>query len=54
MIQKKPTITDLQNQAALTRNEVKAIQSQLADTTRNRNLDHARVAEEKDGRDNEK
>jgi hypothetical protein len=52
-ISKPPTVPGLQAQVTLAKNEVQAIKSQLADTVRKQDLDHASAAEEKDGRKNE-
>jgi hypothetical protein len=54
MLKRTPTITDLQNQATVSKTEVQAIQSELAETKRKQALDHASLAEEKDGRLNER
>ncbi len=52
-IEKAPSLESLQNQATVTKAEVQAIRTQLADTIRQQALDHAQNAEEKDGRLNE-
>jgi hypothetical protein len=54
MLRHQPSLTDLQNQATVTKTEIRAIQTQLATNTKNQGLDHASSAEEKDGRVNEK
>jgi len=54
LINKAPTLEHLQNQATATKNELQAIRSELAATTRKQNLESAQSAEEKVGRLNEK
>ncbi len=49
----QPSITELQNQATITKTEVQAIREELAETKRKQALDHATIEEEKDGRLNE-
>jgi hypothetical protein len=53
LLQHQPTLTDLQNQATVTKSEIQAIRNQLATNTKQQALDHASQAEEKDGRLNE-
>ena len=53
MLSYQPSLPDLQNQATVTQTEVQAIKSELAATTRKQALDHASLAEEKDGSTNE-
>ena len=53
MLNHQPSLPDLQNQATVTQTEVQAIKSELAATTRKQALDHASLAEEKDGSTNE-
>jgi hypothetical protein len=54
LLNSQPSLSDLKNQQTVTTTVVKAIQSELASTTKNQALDRATVAEEKDGRLNEK
>jgi hypothetical protein len=53
MLKHQPSITELQNQATVTKTEVQAIREELAETKRKQALDHATIEEEKDGRLNE-
>jgi hypothetical protein len=53
IIEKPPTIANLQAESTLTKGEVRAMQAQLAETVRKQNIDRATAAEEKDGRTNE-
>jgi hypothetical protein len=52
-LKREPSLVDLQNQATATSTVVRAMQSELAATRRQQDLDHAQVEEEKDGRKNE-
>jgi hypothetical protein len=54
LIEKPPTLNEIQNEATATKAEIKAIQSELASTVQKQALDHASLEEEKDGRTNEK
>ncbi len=53
LLKREPSLNDLQNQATATTTVVRAIQTELAATRRQQDLDHATGAEEKDGRKNE-
>jgi hypothetical protein len=53
LIQTTPTLAGLKNETAIVKNEVRAIRTQLADVVREKDLDRATAAEEKDGRLNE-
>jgi hypothetical protein len=53
-INKLPTLASLQTEVTVTKTVVSSIQAELADTKRQRELDHAKSEEEKDGRLNEK
>ncbi len=53
LIKHQPTLTELQNQASVTKSEIQAIRTELATTTRKQAKDHASMEEERDGRLNE-
>jgi hypothetical protein len=54
LINKKPTLAELQNQATTSTAVTSAVRAQLAVVADNQDLDHARTQEERDGRLNEK
>jgi hypothetical protein len=50
---RKPTLTELQNQATTSTAVTTAMQSELSTVVENQKVDHATIQEEKDGRLNE-
>ncbi len=54
ILQHQPSLTDLQNQTSVVKTEIQAIRTQLATTSQQQALDHASVAEERDGGLNER
>ncbi len=53
LIQTPPTLASLKNESTACKNEICAIQTELATVAREKDLDSARIAEEKDGHLNE-
>jgi hypothetical protein len=54
ILKHQPTLTELQNQASVTKTEIKAIRTELAANAQQQKQDHASLEEERDGRLNEK
>jgi hypothetical protein len=54
LIRTPPTLEELQNQNTVTKAVIRSIQTDLAATKEKQALDHAQIAEEKDGQTNEK
>ncbi len=54
LINRAPTIAELQNQATTSTAVTSAIRAELAVVVDNQNMDHAKTEEERDGRLNEK